>query len=160
MEALQCLALKLAFLNERNKIDINEIKNFGPGFSFSNARFIFRQLYKEDEQSRILRHLYAHMELCCCGTIIESKDRNAYKSFQPVNHFTSENHIMFMRKYEYCAKCGTMELIDKHPCFNPICECGESYNILHTYFDEKSCHNMHKYKSARHHYYIIFGSQY
>ena len=105
MEALQSLALKQEFINERNKIDKNEIKRFGPGFSFHHARFNFKQWYNEDEQSKILRHLCGDLELCCCGAIFETEDRNAYQNYRWENHFKTEHHRKFMMDNEYCTDC-------------------------------------------------------
>jgi hypothetical protein len=159
MEVLQSLALKQAFINERNKIDKNKLKEYGPGFQFLKATFLFSKYYKEDEHSRILRRCFGDMELCECGMIFETEDRNHYKNYRPNHHFQSEHHVEYMKKHQYCSDCGTMELKDQHPCFNPMCKCGERYNILHDYYSGPIFYENHKRNSARHHYYK-YGSNY
>jgi len=161
MQALQSLALKQAFVNERNKIDKNKLKEYGPGFSFQTARYFpFSKFYKEDEHSRILRRFFGDMELCLCGITFETEDANHYKNYHANHHFQSEHHVEYMNKHERCLDCGTMELKDQHPCFNPMCVCGERYNILNIYCSQESCRNFHKHDSVRHHYYTLFGSEY
>ena len=158
MEVLQSLALKQAFVNERNKIDKNELKEYGSGFSFQIARW--SKCYKEDEQSKILSHLFGHLELFYCGVVFETEDRNHYKNYRPNHHFQTEHHEKFDREYEYCSDCKSYELKDKHPCFNPMCECGERYNILSEYCSGPIFYQNHKWNSNRHHYYILFGPDY
>ena len=160
MEALQSLALKQAFINERNKIDKNKLIHFGPGFSFPSASSHFSKFYKEDEQSKILYRFFSDMELCYCGMIFDKEDRNHYKNYRPNHHFQSEHHKNFDREYEYCSGCGTMELKSEHPCFNPMCECGERYNILSVYCNELTLYGFHEDSSLRHNYYILFGPDY
>ncbi len=155
MEAssLQSLTLKQAFVNERNKMDKSERVT---GFSFQNT--MWSKHYKEDEQSKILRRFFSHLELCYCGMIFETEDRNHYKDYRPDHHFQSDHHKKFDRDYEYCSSCKSHELRDRHPCFNPMCECGERYNILHVYFSGPIFHENHKTNSARHHY--LFDPEY
>ena len=136
METLQTLALKQAFITERNKIDItenkikSELNKYGISFSFYTARSRFSDYYKEDEESKILSYVFGHMELCYCGMVFEGEDRNHYRDYRFKNHFNSKHHEQFKTNYEFCSKCESYELKKQHPCFNPMCECGERYNIL------------------------------
>jgi hypothetical protein len=151
MEALQSLALKQAFVHERNKIAKHKLKEYGPGFSFRQARFAFSKYYKETEYSKILERFFGHMELCYCGEVFETDD---------YQHYKSKPHQKFVRDYGYCDKCESYELRYRHPCFNPICECGEEYHILSDYYHESVFRENHKFTSAKHHYYMVFGPDY
>ena len=79
---------------------------------------------------------YKDMELCYCGQLFDKLDRHAYKTYRLYNHFNSKNHRSFNSTHEYCDKCKSYELKSTHNCFNPMCFCGERYNIVHRLYHE------------------------
>ncbi len=92
MEALQSLALKQAFMNERNKIDPEGLYSFGPGFSFSVVGFDYSRYYKEDEDSKILRRFYGVMVLCGCGKLYINNEESKTNHFDLFHTKRSYNY--------------------------------------------------------------------